>query len=310
LAIYLARSNVDVWGIDQAWTLVPQDLPDYSFMESWGLGYQRDALRSAVAVAREVLYLQGGSDDRFNLLGYSSGGITGYALLDLESQLPRKDRLIQGYVSADMNYDSTDPDWSALWCNDIQLYIAALGAGDYGYNFGFKTVGFLAQGDPDGPSPIFPGFTNLEVALYFGTAPYGTFHYLAGVFDATGFPIGFQYMTTPQWLDFMSTGFDWEPSQFLYDYSAVLCDQYDSPYDDHLADITVPVLNWGARGGIAPYGVATLGLLGSRDTSSYIVSTHPPEEILMDFGHIDLFAGDNAPELAWPALLDWLQMHR
>ncbi|MGD8377506.1 MAG: hypothetical protein PVF68_15345, partial [Acidobacteriota bacterium] len=44
LAIYLARSNVDVWGIDQAWTLVPQDLPDYSFMESWGLGYQRDSL--------------------------------------------------------------------------------------------------------------------------------------------------------------------------------------------------------------------------------------------------------------------------
>jgi hypothetical protein len=314
LAVYLAQNNVDVWGIDQAWNQVPQDLADYSFMENWGLQYQIDALRSALAVAREVRYLQGGSGDRFNLLGYSSGGITGYALLNYETQLSKKERHVQSYVSADMNYDSLDPDWTASFCNDINLYyIDALNAGEYGYNLGFRTVGLLAQGDPGGASPIFPGFTNLQVALYLGTAPlFGTtpVHYLAGVFDETGFPIGMQYVTTPQWIDFMASGFDWEPTQFLYDYSTVLCDQYGAPFDDYLADIKVPVLNWGAGGGIGPYGTATLGPLGSKETADYVVSTHPPEEIYLDFGHIDLFAGWNAPELAWPVLLEWIRAHK
>jgi hypothetical protein len=312
-AIYLARANVDVWGIDQGWTLVPQDATDYSFMEHWGLQYQIDALRSAMAVAREVRDLMGGSGDRFNLLGYSSGGTTGYALLNHETQLPKKERHVQGYVSADQNYDSLDPDWAEASCNDAQTYGAALDAGEYGSNTWFRTVGYLARTAPDAPSPIFDGFTNIQVALYLGTAPLvdqSHFHYLAGVFDGTGFPVGMQYVSTGEWVDFMASGFDWEPTRFFYDYSTLYCGLYETPFDDHLSEIKVPVLNWGAAGGIAPYGTATLALLGSKDVSECLISTHAPEDILIDFGHIDLFAGENAPELAWPPLLEWLRNHR
>ena len=313
LAIWLARAQVDVWGIDQAWARAPQELDDYNFMENWGLQFQIDSLRSALSVAREVRYLMGQPGDRFNLLGYSSGSMTGYALLNLESQLPRKERQVQGYVSADMSYDALDPVWNANWCADIQLYIPAMDAGEYGSFTAFRTAGLLALSAPEGPSPIFPGFTNMQVAYYFGAAPLwgeSPGHFLAGVFDETGFPIGLQYVTTPQWLDFMATGFDWEPTRFFYDYDEVLCNEFDSPFDDHMADITIPVFNWGAAGGIGPYGTATLDLLGSKDVSEYLVSTWPAEDIWRDFAHIDLFYGHNAPELAWPPLLQWLQKHR
>jgi hypothetical protein len=313
IAIYLARANVDVWGIDQAWTLIPQDDDDYSYMEHWGMQYQVDALRSALAVAREVRDLMGGSGDRFNLLGYSSGGMTGYALLNHETQLPKKERHVQGFISGDINYDSLDAALAAFSCNDLQIYGAALEAGEYGSNTGFRTVGNLARTAPDDPSPIFDGFTNMQVALFLGTTSLvegATYHYLAGVFNESGLPIGMKYISTQEWVDFMASGFDWEPTRFFFDYSTVVCDMYDSPFDDHLSEVTVPVLNWGAVGGIAPYGTATLQLLGSKDLSEHITSTLPPEDILVDFGHIDLFAGNIAPDVAWPPLLNWIRKHR
>jgi hypothetical protein len=312
-AIYLAQNNVDVWGIDQGWTLVPPGTTDYSFMQTWGLQYHVDALRSALAIAREVRWLMGGSDDRFNLLGYSSGGMTGYALLNHEAQLPKSERHVQGFVCADMTYKSSDPDWVSFWCNDVEFFRDLYNSGVYHYDFGFSFLGSLARDYPNDPSPIFPGFTNLQVAFYFAAAPlFGDTpaHYLAGEFDAFGMPMGLQYVTTEAWLDFMVSARDVESVLFLVEYEDVLCGIADSPYDDYLADVRVAVLNWGAGGGIGPYGGETLDLLGSRDTSEYIVSTWPPEDILLDFAHIDMFIAENAPELAWAALLEWIRAHR
>lgn len=36
-AVYLARNDIDVWGIDQNWALVPAGTTDFSFMEDWGI---------------------------------------------------------------------------------------------------------------------------------------------------------------------------------------------------------------------------------------------------------------------------------
>ena len=44
IAVFLAQNDVDVWGIDQAWTLVPADTTDLAFMETWGLQRQVDDL--------------------------------------------------------------------------------------------------------------------------------------------------------------------------------------------------------------------------------------------------------------------------
>ena len=45
VAVFLAQNNVDVWGISQAWSLVPAEENEHSFMAGWGLQKQVDDLR-------------------------------------------------------------------------------------------------------------------------------------------------------------------------------------------------------------------------------------------------------------------------
>jgi hypothetical protein len=79
------------------------------------------------------------------------------------------------------------------------------------------------------------------------------------------------------------------------------------PYDDHLEDITVPVLYVGAGGGFGEFGVYTTTLLGSTDVTTHIVHTAAPR--VVDFGHADLFLAGDAQALVWQPLLTWLQAH-
>ncbi len=95
----------------------------------------------------------------------------------------------------------------------------------------------------------------------------------------------------------------------MLDYSEVLCG-LDTPFDDYLDQVTIPVHNWGAAGGIAHYGTEMSTHLDTRDWSELLVGTWPPEDVALDFAHVDLFTGDVAPELAWAPLLDWLRSHR
>jgi len=81
------------------------------------------------------------------------------------------------------------------------------------------------------------------------------------------------------------------------------------PFDDHLADITVPVLYVGAGGGFGAFGVYTTTLLGSTDVSIHLTTLVPPADRIEDFGHVDLFLADDAAALVWQPILDWLQSH-
>ncbi len=253
-ATYLAQNNVDVWGIDQGWVLVPPDTTEFGFMQNWGLQHAVEDLRRALAVARETRKLMGESGDRFNLLGYSSGGMTGYALLNLEAGLPNKERHVQGYISADMPYISTNPTLRDVFCADRAIQQDQYNQGAYGSFVPFQLLGNLGRSDPDGPSPILAGLTNLQAALFFGTAPlFGAtpVHYLAGEFGADGLPTGLQYVRTGDFLDFLESAIVWQPTLFFLDYDEVLCG-INTPFDDNLRKITVPVYNWGAAGRSGP----------------------------------------------------------
>ena len=37
---YLASQNIDVWGIDLAWTMIPMETTDFSFMKNWGIDFK------------------------------------------------------------------------------------------------------------------------------------------------------------------------------------------------------------------------------------------------------------------------------
>jgi hypothetical protein len=69
------------------------------------------------------------------------------------------------------------------------------------------------------------------------------------------------------------------------------------------------VLYIGAGGGFGEYGVYTTTLLGSTDVTSLIVSKVPATQRLIDYGHADLFLANDAEELVWAPMLEWIQAH-
>lgn len=311
-AVYWAREGMDVWGIDQAWNLVPAETSEFGFMADWGVDKQYRDLGVAVAIARTARLLTGNGFDRMNLLGYSSGSVTGYALVNAEAALPPGLRQVGGWIPVDYSPLTDNADWNAIQnCGYVAYYEEKVAAGEYGYFVGFDFMGNLARTDPAGESPVFPGFTNLQAALYMGAGPIfnvGDIHYLAGVWQ-DGLPVDLVNLTVDQWLDFMIAGAPWEPMQFLLDYSVWGCNEVDVPWDDHFAEIAVPVLNIAPAGGIGPTTHWCLGLLGSDDITDLVIRTLPEDQALYDIGHIDLWVAREAPQLVWEPILDWVVAH-
>jgi hypothetical protein len=311
-AVYWARRNVDVWGIDQAWNLVPAETTEFGFMADWGIDKQYRDLGDAVAIARLTRRSLGNGYGKMILLGYSSGSGTGYALINAETQLPPGQRQVGGWISADYSPVTDNDEWNQIQnCDYVPEYQTMIANGEYGFFVGFDFLGMLARDDPDGPSPALPGFTNLQAALYFGAGPIfgvGDIHYLAGIWE-DDLPVDLVHLTVDQWLDFMIAGAPWEPVQFMLDYSLWGCPDYEVPWDDHFGEITVPVLNIAPAGGIGPYTQYCLGLLGSNDITDMVIQTLPDDQALFDIGHIDIWVADVAPDLVWAPVLDWIEDH-
>jgi len=311
-AVYWARRNVDVWGIDQAWNLVPAETEEFGFMAEWGIDKQAHDLGIGVTIARLVRRATGNGYRKMILLGYSSGSATGYALINAETQLPRGLRQVGGWIPADYSPVTDNDDWNTnANCIFIPEFEEMMDDGRYGYFVGFDYLGNLARDDPDGDSPDFPGFTNLQTAMFVGAGPVfgvGYIHYLAGIWE-DDMPVDFIHLTVDQWLDFMIAGSPWEPAKFMLDYSVWGCGATDVPWDDHFGEITVPVLNIAPAGGIGPTTHYCLSLLGSSDITDMVIQLRPDGEDQFDFGHIDLWIADGAPELVWEPILEWIVDH-
>jgi len=95
----------------------------------------------------------------------------------------------------------------------------------------------------------------------------------------------------------------------MQNYCDIVCDEMDVPWDDNLADITVPILNFGGAGGLAPSADYTYSLLGSTNIEHVVVQRLPDDQKYEDFGHIDIWTADKAPTLAWQPLLQWISTH-
>lgn len=311
-SIYWAERNMDVWGIDQAWNLVPAETEVFDFMADWGITKQAQDLGTAVTLARLARLATGNGYRKMILLGYSSGSTTGYALINAETQIPPGRRQVGGWIPVDYSPVSDDEEWNEVaQCMAIDGLQDMIDNGEYGYFVGFDFLGNLARDYPDDPSPAIEGLTNLEAAMFFGAGPIfgvGAVHYLAGIWE-DDFPVDFVHVTVEQWLDFMVAGSPWQPTQFLFDYSIWGCMETPVPWDEHFAEITVPVLNLGGAGGIAPTTSYCLSLLGSDDITDMSIQLLPDEDVLYDFGHIDLWIADVAPELVWDPILEWVRDH-
>lgn len=301
---YLASKNIDVWGIDMGWTMVPDESSDFSFMEGWGYEKDADHTLQAMRIARIVRGMTGQGCSALNLLGHSSGNTVAYAAANIETQENNKrKRHVKGIISMDNAFKVLDGDSGCEFAMEVEAEIAG---GKFENDFGgfFKLLADLALGDSDGPSPIFEGFTNIQAFRY---AFYGNdilgFHLYGGNLQ------GPFYSDEMRNLRFISNFSTFMPNLLWQEIDAVNCTSMDVSIDDYLHLITVPILYIGAGGGSgAEAGYYTSSLTASSDITNQLVSLN--SDPLLDFGHNDLLAGDNADQLVWSNLRNWLKNHR
>ncbi len=318
LPVFLAQNGVDVWGIDYRWTFVPASVTDLSFMRSWGLEQDARDLGVAIGVARLTRGLTGSGFGKVFLLGWSRGGQIGYAYLDGETQLPPVLRQVKGFIPVDIYLKTDVPDFQAKACQRAQASEAAIAGGMYAAASGIliNAIGTAAVADPNGPSAVVPGFNNRQAGLFVGEEtfallgglePVPFYHFTGGAFDAQGAPSGLVYSNDPDLFHFETGASPYQPNRELADADISTCGQQNVPFDDHLGQITVPVLYIGAGGGFGQYGVYTTTLLGSTDVTIHITSLNSTR--LLDFGHADIFLGNQAQTLVWQPILDWVRGH-
>ncbi|HJH25892.1 MAG TPA: hypothetical protein C5S37_03760, partial [Methanophagales archaeon] len=111
LAIYLAKENIDVWGIDHRRSFVPDlypgtdipycyaDLGNCSFMKDWDLSTQISDVRTAITFARVIRSSTRQGNDQMLILGASRGGRLAYAYANQETQLPSCERNLKGIIT-------------------------------------------------------------------------------------------------------------------------------------------------------------------------------------------------------------------
>jgi hypothetical protein len=225
---------------------------------------------------------------------------------------------VQGFIPVDIYLKSDDPQLRAFACQREQNTEAAIAAGQIGNPTGslVSVLGMLAVADPSGTSFLNPALTNRQAGLLVGEAtftlqgglePAPFYHFTGGVFDGFGAPAGLSYSNETDLFAFEQQSAPYQPNLELADADAATCGTTDVLFDDHLGDITVPVLYIGAAGGFGATGLYTTTLLGSTDVTSLVVSKDTPR--LFDYGHADLFLANDAQELVWEPLLAWVGAH-
>jgi hypothetical protein len=334
LGIFLAQQGIDVWGIDLRWTQVPGLYPgteapycyasDCSFMSKWNTTVNLQDIKTAVKAARIVRMATGSGAGKIFLLGHSSGAKYTYAYANEETQIPSALRDIKGIIPIDMVYkfDPSQTDLIKNSCDRYGIFKSIRDSGKYYSDdaLALKAIAALAAADPNGDSPVMPGFTNEQVALLALSATYATYtppltppnpfyHYCAGQFSEEGIPTGLQFTSFSYMTDFAFAVPSFQSINDLMDVEALWCNNpaiAPSQYDDHLSKVKVPVFYVGAAGGIGSYGEYTLGLLGSADKTSNVVALYPPGYEAADYGHIDVLYAGNAKDLVWEPISSWI----
>ncbi len=307
LSVYLARNGVDVWGIDQAWALVPAAVTDHSFMEDWGLDRQIRDSRIAAAIARILRFRTGSGLGKLFLSGHSSGATTGYALLNQEALLTPNLRHVKGFVPMDFPAGSNDETFIAGMLQRYEDVTALIESGTYAAAFPFQLIGNLATSDSNGDSPVIPGFTNRQAAIFiFAGRANPLSHFLAGTWDGP-VPTGFQYVDTDQGLAIYFKTVPYQAARYQQDNALWLSEIEDAPWDDHFGDIEVPILSVDPAGGYGSLSEYGTSLLGSSDITHLDIQLQADGEEALDYGHIDIFLANNAEELVWRPILDWME---
>jgi len=320
IAIQMAASGIDVWGIDARWVKVPDDTPNLDFMANWGLDVNLRDLDVAINVARNIRRLKGNVNNKLNLLGWSRGGQLGYLYLAMETQRSKFVRNIKTFVPVDILLKTDDEAIRQSACLYSSILQEQIDSGKQYDDSGLilKSIAFLAQNYPDETSPVLEGLTNKQAVLVALTATYLTvppgasytswYHYNGGQFDETGLPIGLTFSNLDYINEFARGAAPYEPARLIREATDLTCNT-NAELDKHLKAISVPMLYVYSAGGFGKTGLYTAQLTASKDVSSFGVKTLPDDLAALDFAHVDLFTANDANKLVWQRIIRWIKNH-
>jgi hypothetical protein len=302
-------------------------------MKGWNLGTHARDVGMALKVARQVRGLTGSGEGRMNLLGWSRGALVSYAWMNAEAQLPEEQRHVSGFIPVDqvLKFGPEAEEQRQWACVRAAVAGQQLAAGRYegnllgpGAGVALGQVGQAAVAFPDviaaPPMPPMP-YRQLGVTVGAATFLFLTntdqnvqpmvpfYHFTAGQFGADGMPTGLRYVQERQLFDMLSTARPYQSFTEIVESERMLCGEEGLPYDDHLAQVKVPVLYVGAAGGYGAYGVHSTTLLGSQDVSVHLVRRLPAEWRVADYGHMDLFLASDAATAVWAPIHAWMRSH-
>jgi len=322
IVIFLAKHDIDVWGMDYGWAMVPPGEDDFEFMGQWGLAKDVAHAEAALSFVRSIRVGTGQGNGKLHVLGLSYGASVAYTLVGEETVQPRGLRNVKGMIALDGGVKTGNEDEREVSCamalND-QAILEQNPPYSYASSIGllFQQLGYLASIDPDAVTPIpdLAPLTNWQVALFVGARTelltMASWHLVGGYLDEYGIPSGLRFTDDQLWVGAMGASFPaYYPVRLDLDVDQLLCGTVDTPLDDHLAQIIVPILHVGAKGGIGPGVYASTTFTASRDVTTITVQRLPDAEEAMDFGHVDTVLGTEAETLVWKPILDWIMAHR
>ncbi|MEK6155342.1 hypothetical protein WIW50_18885 [Flavobacteriaceae bacterium 3-367] len=315
---FLASQNIDVWGIDLGWTLVPLETTDFSSFQDWGTTKDTRHVMKSMAIARLVRGLTRQGFGRMNLLGFSYGGFLTYNAAYKETRQHRILRDIKGIIPADwaMLYSPEDDAYRENICNGGRAAEANYLDGVYQTSNGaaFAAVGGAALSDPTGDSPFAPGLTNYQFAIVAAAVPGPSpqapnWHFLGGEFDGQA-PTGLLYTDTERWFKLLVSLAPHQPTYNAVEGFGKFCEENVTTVEKQLNRIKIPILYLGAAGGFGEQGVYSTRVTSSKDVSIHIASKQPDELRAIDYGHADMFMAEDAAQMVWEPLRNWLVDHK
>jgi hypothetical protein len=315
IAIYLAEHNIDVWGMDYRWALVPEDTTNFTFMKDWGAERDVQDGEIALTIARMLRgsFLQPAGP--MFVSGLSYGAQIDYGIASDDLLLPAVQRNVKGIIPLDNAVIFKE--LQADDCTNAAQVKATIDSGTYySDNRSMWQMGSLALSHPSGTSPFDPTVDNyvfaLEVAEY-PEQPQIPWHFAGGWFDRdTGLPTGLIFTEDRLWFELLKYNEPpYYPIRVDYETEAVDCGNSfpDVTFAFHMSQISVPIFLVGAIGGFGHSSDYNTSLTQSKDVQILIVQALSNGMQASDYGHVDLLTARDADTRVWRPILDWIVAH-
>jgi len=315
IAIYLAEHDIDVWGMDYRWALVPENTTDFTFIKDWGAERDVQDGEIALTIARMMRSTLRQPAGPMFISGLSYGAQINYGIASDDLLLPPELRNVKGIIPLDCAVAFKE--LQAVDCTTAAQVKATIDSGNYySDNRSMWQMGALALSHPNWTSPFDPTVDNYVFALEVAEYPELTqipWHFMGGSFDPdTGLPTGLNFTEERLWFELLKYNEPpYYPLRLDYETAAADCGQGfpDVAFASHIRQINVPIFLVEAIGGFGHSAGYNTTLTQSNDVNILTVQALPNGMEASDYGHADLLTARDADTRVWRPILDWIVAH-